>query len=340
MRTGAPGRHKICGETNKVTDIKRVAIEANGLTFSALTAGDSGPLVVLCHGFPELAWSWRLQIPALAAAGYRVVAPDMRGYGETGGPDDVDAYSIFHLTGDVVGIVEALGEKEAILVGHDWGAGVVWNTAMFRPDLFRGVCAMSVPFQARRPGRKPTDVYRYVSASKNLGDFYWVAFTDEGRAEAELEADVGRSMRAIFGGIAGAEQAVDRWQLFADEQGRLLQLGQPRPLPSWISQDDFQVFVDAFGRNGFRRPIHWYRNIDRNWEQSAPWQGAGIRIPALFITGEKDPVRNFAGSGEQELAKHVPDLRGNVVIPGGGHWIQQEKPEEVNAALLAFLKGL
>lgn len=323
-----------------MSEIRRIEIEANGLVFSALVAGDSGPLVVMCHGFPELAWSWRHQIPALVAAGYRVVAPDMRGYGETGGPDEVEAYSIFHLTGDIVGIVEALGEKEAILVGHDWGANVVWTAAMFRPDMFRGVCAMSVPFQVRRPGRKPTDVYRSISAAKNLGDFYWVAFTDEGRAEAEMEADVRRFMLAMLGGMADTDKTADRWQMFADAQGRLLQLHHPRALPAWISHEDFQVFVDAFTKNGYRRPIHWYRNIDRNWEQSAPWLGAGVRIPAFFITGEKDPVRTFAGSGEQDLAKHIPDLRGQVVIPDAGHWVQQERPDAVNEALLGFLKGL
>ncbi|MFC0282187.1 alpha/beta fold hydrolase [Camelimonas abortus] len=320
--------------------MKRTTIEANGLKFSALVAGGSGPLVIMCHGFPELAWSWRRQIPAVAAAGFRVVAPDMRGYGDTGGPDEREAYSIFHLTGDVVALTEAMGEKEAILVGHDWGASVVWHAALFRPDMFRGVCAMSVPFQVRRPGKRPTEVYRAVSASKGLGDFYWVAFTDEGRAERELEADVRRSMLAIFGGIAGKDVKADRWQLFADEQGRLLQLHSPRPLPAWISEEEFAPFVSAFEKKGFRRPIHWYRNIDDNWERCAPWLGAGVRIPALFITGEKDPVRGFAGSGEENLEKYVPDLRGKVVIPGAGHWVQQERPQEVNDHLLAFLKSL
>nr|WP_188607907.1 alpha/beta hydrolase [Chelatococcus reniformis] len=320
--------------------MKHARVEANGLSFALSTAGDAGPLVVLCHGFPELAYSWRHQLPALAAAGFRAVAPDMRGYGGTRGPNSVDRYSVFELVGDIVAIVQALGEREAIIVGHDWGAAVAWQAALIRPDMFKAVCAMSVPFQPRRPGKLPIDSYRKITAEKGLGEFYIVAFQDEGRVEAEFEVDVERTMRAVFGGIAEEGREADRWSLYAKPGEPLLQLHNPRPLPAWISEREFAVFVDAFRANGFRRPIHWYRNIDRNWLLSAPWQDASIGVPALFITGSRDPVRGFAGAAERALAEFVPDLRGSVVIEGAGHWVQQEAAAEVNEALLGFLKGL
>ncbi len=321
-------------------ELRHETIEANGLTFGLTRAGDSGPLVILCHGFPELAYSWRHQLRALGAAGFRAVAPDMRGYGRTGGPQEVDQYSIFHLVGDVVALVQALGEKEALIVGHDWGAAVAWNAAMLRPDLFPAVCAMSVPFRQRVADKRPMATYRKVTAAKNLGEFYQVVFQDEGRAEADFEQNVERTMRAIFGGIADKDVAADRWLLYTKPGQSLLELHSPRPLPGWISQDEFDVFVEAFKAGGFRRPINWYRNIDRNWELTMPWQGAIVPQPALFLTGERDPVRTFSGNAEQDMRTYVPQLRPQVVIPGAGHWVQQEAPEPVNEALLGFLKSL
>jgi pimeloyl-ACP methyl ester carboxylesterase len=321
-------------------DLGRQSIEANGRTFSCLKAGDQGPLVVFCHGFPELALSWRHQLPAVAAAGFRAVAPDMRGYGETGGPEEIDAYTIFHLVGDVVGLVEALGETKAVIVGHDWGAGVAWHAALLRPDVFTAVCAMSVPYQPRRPGKKPIEIYRKVSAEKDLGEFYIVAFQDVGRGETDFEEDVDRTMRAFFGGTSEKGVASDTFSIFGPAGRRLIDKHSPRPLPKWIDADTYTAFVDAFMRGGFRRPLNWYRNIDRNFDLMAPFQGLRILQPALFITGEKDPVRLFAGAAERTLAETVPNLRGTYVIDGAGHWVQQEAPEKVNAAVLEFLRGL
>ena len=307
---------------------------------SFLEAGAEGPLVVFCHGFPELALSWRHQLPAVAAAGFHAVAPDMRGYGETGGPQEIEQYAIFDLVGDVVGLVQALGHSHAVVVGHDWGASVAWHAALLRPDIFTAVCAMSVPYQPRRPGKKPIETYRKLAEDKGLGEFYMVAFQDVGRGEKDFEEDVERTMRAMLGGLGEKGAESDRFSVFGPPGRKLIEYHTPRPLPDWMDPDTFAAFVAAFRREGFRRPLNWYRNIDRNFELTAAFQGVEIRQPALFITGEKDPVRLFAGAAERALPETVPGLRGSRVIEGAGHWVQQEKPQAVNEALLAFLKDL
>jgi pimeloyl-ACP methyl ester carboxylesterase len=335
----APERPQCCRETILV-EIARQSVDVNGRRFSCLAAGDSGPLVLFCHGFPELALSWRHQLPAVAAAGFRVLAPDMRGYGETGGPQEIDAYTIFDLIGDAVGLVKAEGASQAIIVGHDWGAAVAWHAALLRPDIFTAVCAMSVPYQPRRPGKKPIETYRKIAEEKKLGEFYIVAFQDVGRGEMDFEEDVDRTMRAMFGGIGDRGVESDRFSIFGPPGRRLLEKHTRRPLPAWLDADTFAAFVDAFKREGFRRPLNWYRNIDRNFDLMAPFQDLRIAQPALFITGETDPVRLFAGAAEQALAGHLPNLRGVHVIEGAGHWVQQEVPDKVNTALLGFLRSL
>jgi pimeloyl-ACP methyl ester carboxylesterase len=323
-----------------VVDLLRETVEANGQHVSLLRAGDQGPLVVFCHGFPELALSWRHQLSAVAAAGFRAVAPDMRGYGQTGGPQEIDSYTIFHLVGDMVGLVQALGETRAIIVGHDWGAAVAWHAALLRPDIFSAVCAMSVPFQPRQPGKRPIETYRKIAEDKKLGEFYIVAFQDVGRGETDFEEDVGRTMRAMFGGIGAEGVQSDRFSIFGPPGRPLLERHEPRPLPNWIDAETFAAFIAAFEQGGFRRPLNWYRNIDRNFDLMASFQGLHVTQPALFLTGEKDPVRSFAGAAERGLADNLPNLRGAHVIAGAGHWVQQEKPDEVNAALIAFLRAV
>jgi pimeloyl-ACP methyl ester carboxylesterase len=321
-------------------DPARETVEANGQRFSCLKAGDHGPLVVFCHGFPELALSWRHQLPAVAAAGFRAIAADMRGYGETGGPQEIDSYTILHLVGDIVGLVQALGESRAVIVGHDWGAAVAWHAALLRPDMFSAVCAMSVPYQARQPGKKPIEAYRKVTEEKGLGEFYMVAFQDIGRGERDFEEDVGRTMRAMFGGIGEKGVQSDRFSIFGTPGRRLIEYHEPRPLPDWIDPATFAAFVAAFEQGGFRRPLNWYRNIDRNFELMAAFQGLRITQPALFLTGENDPVRSFAGAAERALASNLPNLRGAHVIAGAGHWVQQERPDEVTGILIEFLRSL
>jgi pimeloyl-ACP methyl ester carboxylesterase len=301
-------------------------IAANGIEMFVTEQG-TGPLVLLCHGWPELSDSWRRQIPAIAAAGFRVVAPDMRGYGRTSAPDDIDAYSIFDLVGDMVALVAALGETRAVIIGHDWGAPVAWHAALFRPDLFTAVGGLSVP-PPWRGRERPLDAL----ANSGISDFYWQYFQTPGVAEAEFERDVAFTMRAItFGGVSS---------LFVKgEHGFLGDPAKARPRPDWVSEDDLARVVEIYRRTGFRGGLNWYRNIDRNWDLTAPWHGAQIHQPAIFIAGAKDAVVTgiLGGKRVTEMERVLPNLRRKLIIEGAGHWIQQERPDEVNAALIAFL---
>jgi len=319
------------------TEAKHRDVACNGIRLHITEQGE-GPLVLLCHGWPELAFSWRHQLPALAAAGFRAVAPDMRGFGRSDAPADVQAYSLHHLVGDMVALVAALDADEAVIVGHDWGAPVAWHAALFRPDLFRAVVGMSVPHRPRGPA-PPLAMLR----AAGLDRFYWIYFQEPGVAEAEFERDVAETMRRILGtpGPAIKPETPDQI-LVLPEGGGFLDLMQPaETLPDWLSEEDLAVMVGEYRRTGFRGGLDYYRNIDRNWEFLAPWQGAVIRQPALFVAGTRDPV--IAGFGRralEQLPQNVPGLRHTLLIEGAGHWIQQERPAEVNAALVEFLRGL
>jgi pimeloyl-ACP methyl ester carboxylesterase len=302
-------------------------VTTNGIRMHLIEQGE-GPLVLLSHGWPELGFSWRHQLPALAAAGYRVVVPDMRGFGRTDAPPEIDAYNILQLVGDLVGLVSALGERTAILIGHDWGATLTWSAAMMRPDLFPAIAILSVPRRARGPAR-PLDILR----RQGIHNFYWQYFQEPGTAEAEFERDVVFTLRSAFSGRVGS--------LFVDPKTGFL--GDPssqRDLPEWISEDELAVFVENYRRTGFRGGLNWYRNIDRNWELTAPWHGTLIRQPTLFIAGTRDPVIGgpMGEAAMKELPAIVPGLKRQLLIEGAGHWIQQQRPQEVNAALLDFLK--
>lgn len=305
-------------------------ISANGLDFFIREAGE-GPLVLLCHGWPELSYSWRHQIPALAAAGYRVVAPDMRGFGQTSAPQDIAAYSIFHNTGDMIALVKALGAERGAIIGHDWGAPVAWHAAMFRPDVFPAVAGLSVPPPLRGRGR-PLDTL----AANGVTNFYWQYFQEPGRAEAEFERDLDFTMRAVVSRGFSTDAS-----LYVDPvHGFLGDPATPRPLPGWIGEADIAAFVAGYRVTGFRGGLNWYRNIDRNWDLTAPWQDAKITQPSLFIAGSEDSVvTGMMGKKRiSEMETVATDLRAKVLIEGAGHWIQQERPDEVNAALLEFLK--
>lgn len=306
-------------------------ISANGIDQFLLEQGE-GPLVVLCHGWPELSYSWRHQIPAIAAAGFHVVAPDMRGFGRTSAPADVDAYSIFDTAGDMVALVAALGEKQAVIIGHDWGAPVAWHAAMFRPDVFTAVAGLSVPPPTRGRGL-PLVTLR----ESGITNFYWQYFQAPGTAEAELERDVGLTMRTVLGRGFSDPAA----SLFIEEgKGFLGDARADRPLPDWLSEADLIYFSEAYRKSGFRGGLNWYRNIDRNWGLTAPWQGAQIHQPSLFIAGSKDSVITglIGGKRVTDMERVLPRLRQKLIVEGAGHWIQQERTEEVNAALIAFLK--
>lgn len=314
-------------------------IQTDGLVQSVLEAGE-GPLVLLLHGFPELAISWTAQIEALAAAGYRAVAPDMRGYGQTRAPERTEDFSILHLVGDMVDLVSALGETECVVVGHDWGSAVAWHCALMRPDVFRAVAGLSVPFQPRVTKGPPTALMRAASQKLGLGELYIVSF-QQIVAHSEFDLDPEAALRKCFWTFDGATAAADRSTGFLPPGVSMLQTIPDRALiPPWMSAEHFQAYVDAFTESGFKRPLDWYRNIDRNWALTGFLQGKRITQPSLFIVGQNDPVRHYAGRHETGLKDWLTDLRAFVEIRGAGHWIQQESPAIVNATLLTFLAGL
>jgi pimeloyl-ACP methyl ester carboxylesterase len=311
-------------------------LDVNGLRMQVAIQG-SGPLVLLCHGFPELWISWQAQLAALAAAGYRAIAPDMRGYGGTTAPEDPTAYTLLHLVGDMVELVKLLGEKQAVIVGHDWGAPVAWNSAMLRPDLFRAVVGMSVPFSP--PG--PVNLLEGLRKA-GINTFYMQYFQTPGVAEAELERDVAASIRRI--NYNGSGDGPDRtaFGLLKPNQGFLDDQVEPETLPSWLPPADVAYFVAEFSRTGFRGGLNWYRNITRSWELLAPWRGAVIRQPSMFIAGARDAVLKFPNSRPQiaNFANTLPGLRGCHIVEGAGHWIQRERASVVNDLLTTFLNGL
>jgi pimeloyl-ACP methyl ester carboxylesterase len=291
-------------------------IATNGIELHVLEEG-AGPLVVLCHGFPELAFSWRKQIPVLAGAGFRVLAPDMRGFGRSSAPQAVEAYDVVTLCGDMTGLLDALGEEQAIFAGHDWGANLVWQLAALHPERVRAVAGLSVPFVPRAPA-PPLEIMR-----RHLGeDFYIVWFQEPGVADAALARDVRRTLTT-------KRQWTAQWAVKDD--------GLLEP-PPWLSEQELTVYVEAFERTGFTGGLNWYRNIDRNWELTADVAGRRVEQPALFLTGERDPVRLFMPA--EAMHGWVTGLRAEIVVPGAGHWVQQQDPAAVNEALLGFLAEL
>ncbi|MDP2764418.1 MAG: alpha/beta hydrolase [Brevundimonas sp.] len=314
-------------------------IQTDNLRQYILESG-TGTLVLLKHGFPELGVSWRAQVQALAEAGYHAVAPDMRGYGATDRPEDRDAYSILHLVGDMVDLVRALGETRAVVVGHDWGAPVAWHCALTRPDLFRAVFGLSVPFQPRRPKGPPTAAMAAISKRLGRGDLYISRF-QAGDAHAVFDADPAAALRKAFYAYDGATPD-DRQSTGFIREGEtfISTVPEDAALPPWMSPGHFAEYVAAFAAGGFQRPLDWYRNLDRNWALTAHLQDARITVPAAFVVGDRDPVRNYSGQHEAGLKDWAPDLRMQVVVPGAGHWIQQERPDEVNRLLLEFLREL
>jgi pimeloyl-ACP methyl ester carboxylesterase len=321
-----------------MVDTKHSMVETNGIRMHVAEAG-AGPLVLLCHGFPESWYSWRHQLGALAQAGFRAVAPDMRGYGRTDRPQEIDKYTLLHLVGDMVGLLDALGERHAVIVGHDWGAPVAWHSALLRPDRFRAVAGLSVPFRPRSPVRPTT-------AMPQTDDrwFYQLYVQEPGVAEAEFERDVRRTIGSLLFSGSGDRPAKGAANLgmVARNGGFLSNAHEPPALPRWLSDGDIDFYTSEFSRTGFRGGLNWYRNIDRSWELLAPFAGAQVTVPALYIAGDRDLVVTFKGMDQliPNLAKHVPELRGTIMLPGCGHWTQQERPDEVNAALIDFLKGL
>jgi pimeloyl-ACP methyl ester carboxylesterase len=313
--------------------VRRIA-RANGIDLAVTEQGE-GPAVVLCHGFPELGYSWRHQLSALAAAGYRAIAPDLRGYGESSRPDPVEAYDIVNLTDDLTGLLDTLELDEAVFVGHDWGAIVVWNLAVLARDRVRAVAGLSVPFVPRSPQLPPTQLMRALSGDRF---FYILYFQAVGPADEELARDPRRTMARILWTVSGDAPREALRRLPKEGTGYLDILSDPPALPPWLSEEDLDVYVDAFARTGFTGALNYYRNMDRNWELTEHVTGTKVTQPALFVAGERDAVLRM--TPPQVMDGWLEDLRGSVLIQGAGHWVQQERPDEVNRALLAFLEGL
>jgi pimeloyl-ACP methyl ester carboxylesterase len=311
-------------------------VDTNGVQLRVIEAGDRGaPVVVLAHGFPELAYSWRQQIPVLADAGYHVLAPDQRGYGGSSRPDAIEAYNIHELTADIVGLLDDVGAERAAWVGHDWGAIMVWNAPLLHPDRVAAVAALSVPVvpRAKVP---PTQALR-----RTFGEnfFYMLYFQEPGVADAELNGDPARTMRRLMGGEPALnDQSAALRMLAPGPEGFIDRLAEPDGLPDWISHDELDHYISEFSRTGFTGGLNWYRNFDRNWETTPELAGAKISVPCLFIGGSADPVLLF--TRRDRAAQVITGPYREVMIDGAGHWLQQERPDEVNAHLLDFLNGL
>jgi pimeloyl-ACP methyl ester carboxylesterase len=289
-------------------------VDAGGLRMQVADAGE-GPPVVLIHGFPELWYSWRHQLRDLAAAGFHAIAPDMRGYGGTDRPARVEDYDAATLAGDVVALMGAFGHERFAVAGHDWGANVAWELARRHPEQVSVVAGLSVPFVPRAPA-PPIAIFRRHAGE----DFYMVWFQEPGVAEAALERDVMRTLRTTEVWDAGwAQRDTD----------------SPRR-PEFWSEEDEELYVSTFSRTGFTGGLNWYRNIDRNWERSADIAERRIEQPALFLTGERDPLRRFMPA--EAMDGWVTDLRESIVVDGAGHWVQQQAPEAVSEALVRFLR--
>ncbi len=298
-----------------MTTIAHQQIQLGEIELHVAECGEGEP-VLLLHGFPELWYSWRHQMQAIAASGRRAIAPDLRGFGGSSSPEAIEAYDIEQLTGDLVGLLDALEIDAATVVGHDWGSDLAWKFALTKPQRVSAVVGISVPYVPRAPAAPTTLMREHIGE-----DFYIVWIQEPGAAEAALSADVRRT-------LATREVWNAEWAARHDEP----------PTPPWMSDDDLQLYVDEFTRTGFTGGLNWYRNLDRNWEQLAAYDGRTIDQPALFITGSRDPVRAFMP--HEAMTGSVTDLRDVVIIDGAGHWVQQECPEEVDEALIGFFDKL
>jgi len=315
-------------------------IALKDLNLRAVVQGE-GPLVVLVHGFPESWYSWRHQLGPIAANGFTACAIDVRGYGGSDKPQPVEAYDMEHMVADVAGVIEQLRpDGRAVLVGHDWGAPIVWNTALIRPDRVRAVCGLSVPYLGV-PSRSFKDVFEEVFTAR--GKFFYQAyFQAEGVAEAELEANPRDSLRRFYYAISG-DAPDGTWPTDKPVGATLLdRLPDPKRFPKWLTANDLDYYTGEFEGAGFRGPLNRYRNHDRDFAYLSQFAGRKIEQPALFVGGSRDLVLSMLGRGDlvSMMTNEIPDLRGADILPGCGHWTQQERPDEVNARLIPWLTSL
>ncbi|KAL2345647.1 hypothetical protein Fmac_006932 [Flemingia macrophylla] len=306
------------------------SVEVNGIKMHVAEKGE-GPVVLFLHGFPELWYSWRHQIVALSSLGYRAVAPDLRGFGDTEAPSSVSSYTCLHMVGDIVALIETLGVDQVFLVAHDWGAIMGWYLCLFRPDRIKAYVSLSVPFIPRNPNVRPLDAMRALYGD----DYYICRFQEPGQAEAGF-AKIGfenviknmLTSRKAGPPILGAE-------------GMGFNPNSP-PLPSWLSQEGLTYYASKFEKSGFTGGLNYYRNLNLNWELAAPWTGAQVKVPVKFITGDLDVVYNSLGTKKYiesgAFKKDVPLLEEVVVQEGVAHFNNQEAAEDVNNHIYDFIK--
>ena len=315
-------------------------VPTNGIELHVAVAGPaSGPPVVLCHGFPELWYSWRHQLEALSGAGYRVYAPDLRGYGDSSHPTEVADYGSDRLTADLCGLLDHYGHETAVFSGHDWGSAVVWDLGRLHPGRVAAIYNMSVPYTAA--GAPPTQIFDAIFEGKF---FYMLYFQQVGPPEAEFDADPRRYVRTMLYS-AGGEGMSGATALLTDaprEGTRFLDVlsAPPEVLPAWLTEHDVDVYTEGLTKGGLFGPLSFYRNLDANWERSKDIGASVYTMPTGFLTGSLDPVHFMMPGAAEQMAEALPDFRGTTVVDGAGHWIQQEKPAETNAALLAFLEAV
>ncbi|WCJ23460.1 alpha/beta-Hydrolases superfamily protein [Euphorbia peplus] len=316
--------------------IEHRTLKINGINIHLAEIGPSnGPIILFIHGFPELWYSWRHQMVALAAQGYRAVAPDMRGFGDTDAPQDKESYTCLHIVGDLVGIIDAVApaEQKVFVVGHDWGAYMAWMLCLFRPDRVRALVNLSVSFPARNPKMKITTVLKAVYGE----DYYMCRIQNPGEVEAEFAE-------------LGTERIIKEFLTYRHPGPLFLPKGQcfsrspdsPLVLPSWLSEEEVQYFTSKFEKTGFTGGLNYYRNLDLNWELTAPWTGAQVKVPVKFIVGDQDLTYNSLNNKDYiekgAFKKNVPFLQEVVVMEGVAHFIQQEKPTEISNHISDFFQ--
>ena len=325
--------------------MKHQVADARGTRIHCVEEG-SGPLVLLVHGFPESWFSWRHQLPAIAEAGFRAVAIDVRGYGRSSAPLEVEAYGMLQHVSDNVGVVEGLVGRDApaIIIGHDWGAPIAAHSALLRPDIFTAVAMLSVPYHPPG-GRRPTEAFAETGRlAGEEEEFYINYFQEPGRAEREIEIDVRSWLLGFYVAASadGVRSASERGSMVTVARGRLMRDRFPVTdvLPDWLTDEDLEFYVQEFERTGFRGPLNRYRNVDRDWQDLQPWRGAPITVPSLFIGGDHDGPTMSGARAIARFPETLPGLRGSYILPGCGHWIQQERADEVNRLVVDWLKTL
>lgn len=299
----------------------------------------TGPLVLLVHGFPESWYSWRHQLPALAAAGYRAVAIDVRGYGRSSKPAATDAYGMLDLVQDNVAVVRALGEESAVVIGHDWGSNIAATSALLHPEVFRAVGLLSVPY-APPGGPRPTDVFGRIGGPEQ--EFYVSYFQEPGRAEAEIEPDVRGWLAGFYAALSADTMPApsEPDPHFVTHGGRLRDRFPAGRMPAWLSEHDLDIYAAEFERTGLTGALNRYRNVDRDWEDLASHRGAPIKQPSLFIGGTLDASTTWMADAIDAYPTTLPALFASHLLEGCGHWIQQERPAEVNHLLTDWLTAL